>query len=578
MQSFGTFLFASLFFITSVLSFDIESQNNIAVYWGQNSEGGQQRLSEYCQSSNADIFILSFLTTFPNNLGLNFANACSETFGDNSGLLHCSTIAADIETCQSLGKKVLLSLGGASGAYGFTNNDEAEAFAETLWNTFGEGTTTDRPFDSAVVDGFDFDIENNNNVGYAALVNKLRDLFKKGSKQYYISAAPQCPYPDYSVGDLLANAEVDFAFIQFYNNYCNVDKQFNWNDWEKYASTVSPNPNIKLFLGLPGSPRAAGSGFISDLALLQNTVNSIKSTKNFAGIAIWDASQGYSYQVDGKSYIENVENILKKAEPAPSTTTSTSSAKTTTTLSPVTTSSTTTSKAAPAVTSTSITTSTSETTLISSSKTEKTSDNLSTSIAHHTDTKASTALSSTIVIDTITSTTKAADSTTTQVVPTTTTPSAPATSSVKITTTLSPATPVTPITTTTVITPVSPTTPATTTTVTTTTPTLPVAPTTTNPSATTPSPAVPTTPVSPDTPVHQQAQQLNQLYAEGKFNGKSKCTDGEMSCSQDGKFAICNFGEWVIMGCASGTTCYSYDQDGQLFTQCGYPDLKNNFI
>lgn len=560
MQSFGTFLFATLFFITSVLSFDIESQNNIAVYWGQNSEGGQQRLSEYCKSSNADIFILSFLTTFPKNLGLNFANACSETFGDNSGLLHCSDIAADIKTCQSLGKKVLLSLGGASGAYGFTNNDEAETFAETLWNTFGEGSTTDRPFDSAVVDGFDFDIENNNNVGYAALVNKLRDLFKKGSKQYYISAAPQCPYPDYSVGDLLANAEVDFAFIQFYNNYCNVDKQFNWNDWEKYASTVSPNPNIKLFLGLPGSPTAAGSGFISDLTLLQNTVNTIKTTKNFAGIAIWDASQAYSYQVDGKSYIENVENILKKAKPATSSTTSTSSAKTTTTLSPVTTSSITTSKASPVVTTTSTSTSTSDSALISTSQTEKTNDNLSTSVAHHTDTKATTALSSTIIVDTITSTTKAAISTSSPTLPTTTTV-APATSSVKTTTTLSPVSPVTPVTTTTVTTPVSP-----------------AAPTTSTATTTTLSPSIPTTPVSPDTPVHQQAQQLNQLYAEGKYNGKATCTDGEMSCSEDGKFAICNFGEWVIMGCASGTTCYSYDQDGQLFTQCGYPDLKNNFI
>ncbi|KAG0659727.1 Chitinase 1 [Monosporozyma unispora] len=550
MQSFNTLILTTFFFITSVLSFDVESQNNIAVYWGQNSQGGQQRLSEYCQSSNADIFILSFLNIFPNNMGLNFANACSETFGDNAGLLHCSDIASDIQTCQSLGKKVLLSLGGASGAYGFASNDEADAFAETLWNTFGEGSTTDRPFDSAVVDGFDFDIENNINIGYAALVNKLRDLFKKGTKQYYISAAPQCPYPDASVGDLLSNAQVDFAFIQFYNNYCNVDRQFNWNDWENYASTVSPNSNIKLFLGLPGSPTAAGSGFISDLNLLQNTVNTIKTTKNFGGIAIWDASQGFSYQVEGKNYIENVENVLNNAQ---TTVVSTSSVKTTSILTPATTTSITsssntilseriTSTLSPVVSSTpvfnSLLTSTPDPVLIAVTQTEQAAADFATTTAHHTDAKVTTVLTPAIIVDkdiiVSTSTTISPVDPTITVVAL---PTTPATTTAATTTTLSPATSTTQI-----------------------------------------YPGTSTTQVSSDAPVHEQAQQLNQLYAAGKFNGQETCTEAEMSCSDDGKFAICNFGVWVTMECASGTTCYSYDQDGQLFTQCGYIDIKNNFI
>lgn len=89
----------------------------------------------------------------------------------------------DIETCQSLGKKVLLSLGGASGSYLFSDDSQAETFAQTLWDTFGEGTgASERPFDSAVVDGFDFDIENNNEVGYSALATKLRTLFAEGTK------------------------------------------------------------------------------------------------------------------------------------------------------------------------------------------------------------------------------------------------------------------------------------------------------------------------------------------------------------------------------------------------------------
>lgn len=585
MQFLNTVIFISLFFINTVLSLDIDSQENIAVYWGQNSQGGQQRLANYCQSSDADIFILSFLDIFPTNVVLNFANACSETFADNTNLLHCTQIASDIQTCQSLGKKVLLSLGGASGAYGFTTTQQAETFAQTLWDTFGEGensSTVDRPFESVLVDGFDFDIENNINIGYAALVNKLRDLFKEGSKSYYISAAPQCPYPDASVGDLLANAQVDFAFIQFYNNYCNVDKQFNWADWENYAANVSPNKDIKLFLGLPGSPSAASSGFVSDLTLLQDTVNDIKTNNNFGGVAIWDASQGYSYQIDGISYIENVKNVLKNADSA-----AISSQRTTSTLNPVTTSTTSATSTTSVTSSTvivehatstlypvsgtteasisnksaivmNIISATSTSSTISSSviiaehvtstlypASETTEASIltksavimntipATSFKHHTDAKATTTLTPVIIVDkdvaTVTSTTPS----TTAVLPNTATPTAPT----------APAAPAAPVTTT-----------------------------------TTTSTDVATADTSAVSSVHVQTQQLNQLYSQGKFNGQDKCTDGQIACSSNGDIAICNFGSWVTLECADGTTCYAFDQDGQIFTQCGFNNLKSNFI
>jgi chitinase len=62
---------------------------------------------------------------------------------------------SDIQTCQAAGKTILLSLGGAIGDYGFTSASQAQGFATMLWNLFGEGTSTTRPFGSAVVDGFD---------------------------------------------------------------------------------------------------------------------------------------------------------------------------------------------------------------------------------------------------------------------------------------------------------------------------------------------------------------------------------------------------------------------------------------
>lgn len=48
-------------FATAVFAFDPTSNANVAVYWGQNSGGNQQRLSYYCDSDAVDIVILSFM-------------------------------------------------------------------------------------------------------------------------------------------------------------------------------------------------------------------------------------------------------------------------------------------------------------------------------------------------------------------------------------------------------------------------------------------------------------------------------------------------------------------------------------
>lgn len=151
---------------------------------------------------------------------LYIGNTCDTTF-PNSSLLRCPLVAQDIKSCHAAGKKVFISLGGAYepvGSDGFSDDSQAQEFAHTLWNTFGGGQSSTTPFDDAVVDGFDLNIENKDQTGYVALVNELRILFLGASKQYYISTAPQCAYPDPNVGDVLANTHVDYAFIQFYNN------------------------------------------------------------------------------------------------------------------------------------------------------------------------------------------------------------------------------------------------------------------------------------------------------------------------------------------------------------------------
>ncbi|CAI5076844.1 BTE_HP_G0100990.mRNA.1.CDS.1 [Saccharomyces cerevisiae] len=543
-------------------AFDSSANTNIAVYWGQNSAGTQESLATYCESSDADIFLLSFLNQFP-TLGLNFANACSDTFSD--GLLHCTQIAEDIETCQSLGKKVLLSLGGASGSYLFSDDSQAETFAQTLWDTFGEGTgASERPFDSAVVDGFDFDIENNNEVGYSALATKLRTLFAEGTKQYYLSAAPQCPYPDASVGDLLENADIDFAFIQFYNNYCSVSGQFNWDTWLTYAQTVSPNKNIKLFLGLPGSASAAGSGYISDTSLLESTIADIASSSSFGGIALWDASQAFSNELNGEPYVEILKNLLTSASQTATTTVASSKTSAASTSSASTSSASTSSASTSQKKTTQSTTSTQSKSKVTLPPTA--SSAIKTSITQTTktltsSTKTKSSLGTTTTESTLNSVAITSMKTTLSsqitsaalVTPQTTTTSIVSSASLQtaITSTLSPATKSSSV--------VSLQTATTST----------LSPTTTSTSSGS---------TSSDSTARTLAKELNAQYAAGKLNGKSTCTEGEIACSADGKFAVCNHSAWVYMECASGTTCYAYDSGDSVYTQCNFSYLESNYF
>ncbi|GME72471.1 unnamed protein product [[Candida] boidinii] len=591
-----SFIF-SILFSSLTTAFDINSKENVVVYWGQNSAGSQQRLSHYCESDSVDVVILSFMSAFSNAdtlPTLNFANACETTFSD--GLLQCDTIAADIQTCQANGKKVLLSLGGASGAYGFASDAVAEGFAETLWNMFGAGSAVERPFGNAVLDGFDFDIENNIPVGYAALATKLREYYAQdSSKTYYISASPQCVYPDASVGDLLANADVDFAFIQFYNNYCNTDRQFNWNTWAEFATSSSPNKDIKLYLGLPGSPTAAGSGYVTSDVVKNALANVIKSLdSNFGGISIWDASQAFANSVSGVNFAESMKSILAEVfggqatSPTTSTspvTPSTTSTTSTTPVAPTTTSTTSTTPVVPTTTSTTpvapTTTSTTSTTPVAPTTTSTIPVAPTTTSTTSTTPVAPTTTSTIPVAPTTTSTTSTtpvaptttSTTSTTPVVPTTTSATTPNGKDVQLSFTKSISTSSSVVTTAITLNP--------TTTLATVTKTSSTSASTTSiPASATTTPASSSFKDCSSLTGKDKAVCLNTNFANNLFSSGSadSCnTEGEISCSGDGSFAICNFGKWVKMQCAAGTTCYAYTQNDQVDIGCNYSDQKSSF-
>ncbi|KAF2863483.1 glycoside hydrolase family 18 protein [Piedraia hortae CBS 480.64] len=301
------------------------SSNNVAVYWGQNSYGAssgelsQQPLATYCANTNIDIIPLAFLYSITNGPQLNFANQQDNcTFFPGTQLLNCPDIGRDITTCQEqYNKTIILSIGGATYTEGgFSTPSEAEEWARKLWLMFGppeqspypnkaptilpRSISPHRPFGNAKINGIDLDFESSmrNTLPFASKLRNIMDSSPNGP--YYLTAAPQCPFPDLADDAMLSGGvSFDAVFVQFYNNYCGANSYiqgaeeqgyFNFGIWDEWARNGSVNKNVRVLVGVPGGPTAAGSGFLP-LKGVEDVIGYCKRFASFGGVMVWDASQ-----------------------------------------------------------------------------------------------------------------------------------------------------------------------------------------------------------------------------------------------------------------------------------------------
>ncbi|GAA5808671.1 hypothetical protein MFLAVUS_002064 [Mucor flavus] len=307
----SVFILAASALIGLSSAYNNKCNDNIVDYWGQNSYGAangkdtanwQQPLKFYCDDDAIDVLPVSFVTHFFGVGGqpqINLANYCNSidnaTF-PGTNLADCSNLAPDIKYCQKKGKLITLSLGGATGGVGFPTEAKAVEFADTLWNQFFGGKSDIRPFGDADLDGVDLDIEGGGPKFYIPFLKKLDSHFKSGSKKYHVTAAPQCVYPDANLQETLDGFPFDAVYVQFYNNPCglqnfNAPSQWNYGTWDIWARTISPNPDVKIFIGAPASPSAAGGGYTSPSALLDIVKKTRDAFPSFGGVMFWDASQ-----------------------------------------------------------------------------------------------------------------------------------------------------------------------------------------------------------------------------------------------------------------------------------------------
>ena len=217
----------------------------------------------------------------------------------------------DIKTLQSRGQKVILSVGGQNGTISVNDSTSASNFASSV--------------DSIIAqygfNGVDIDLENGVNPQFMA--SALEQLESDVGASLIITLAPQTVDTQSTGNDYLAlalNIKSILTMIntQYYNsgsmNGCdgNVYSEGTENFMTALACTElqSGLSASQVGLGLPASPSAAGSGYVSpslvnsalDCLAARTNCGSFVPSTSYPGIRgvmtwsiNWDASNGYNF-------------------------------------------------------------------------------------------------------------------------------------------------------------------------------------------------------------------------------------------------------------------------------------------
>lgn len=141
-------------------SFNALSNELLAVYYGKAQNTANPSLYDLCSDSDVDLVVMGFVRQLngPTRQPTFDLTTSCKTPTKGNATVSCPSLAANITYCQSVGKKVLMSLGGSSSNLTLNTSSDAQQAANILWNVFGAGTATPslRPFGNVTLDGFDF--------------------------------------------------------------------------------------------------------------------------------------------------------------------------------------------------------------------------------------------------------------------------------------------------------------------------------------------------------------------------------------------------------------------------------------
>jgi len=317
--------------VTSVLNYSTNIHyaptHQVGGVWGRHHSEAPP--SHYCGTDKlSDEYTTLFVTglrSFPGTDERNYSlldinnTLCSGNFSPSKpDLIHCPDLADSIKTCHSHHAHVLLTLGGPdcdACQYGLESEDDAKKLAVELWDTYFGGNGTERPFDDAVLNGINLDIQKGTNLThYATLVKTLLDLHNaSGSEHKFIVSVTTsgCGYPDPFAGPdegkLLPGIHPDHVVVRFDYEECSL-KYANFSQklqpWLEYA--MSNHTRIQLMI--PDDPRELK---ITDI---YERLQDIKTTipDEFFGGVIFDRM---SHHHTPTVYARTVNTIIKNLWP-----------------------------------------------------------------------------------------------------------------------------------------------------------------------------------------------------------------------------------------------------------------------
>lgn len=259
--------------------------------------------------------ILSFLYTSESNpLSLQLAGGIAAS---TSPPELTQTTKNAIAKLKANGQKVLISFGGgemSSVAYSKIAGHEKElaiSIAEFIKNNNLDGIDIDFE-DTASFTG------NANYDGVAFLVNLTQALRSElPSSQYLITHAPQPPYLEIGSGmdgyvkimQQVGNS-IDWLNVQFYNNppWSSNPNQIVTSYWQ-FSKLAGLSPE-KIMIGLPVTPRDAGSGYMPIDEIITEVIEPIQQNGILGGMMNWQ----FSSDKDGV-WAEKIGQALKIKTP-----------------------------------------------------------------------------------------------------------------------------------------------------------------------------------------------------------------------------------------------------------------------
>jgi len=304
-------LIAFLLFALVTLSFTTPSSATdcggagagaISVFWGQKPNASEGTLESLCSSGNYNIVIIQSLLAFDDGKepDINLADHC--------GTASCSQLQPQIEYCQQNNIKVFLSIGQDRTALKtkrhrrYSSSDDiigAEKLASYIFEKYLSGQPG--PLGSVALDGINLaDVQDGENLKWDELAKAFQTYTTE--KKIYLSAAPECVYPDYYLGTAISTGLFDYIWVEFfYQNPClytNGDATELLKAWGRWTAGV---PNSKIFLAIVVASDEEIAGYIPPQDLISKVLPTIKQSSNYGGVAIWDRyfdlSNNYTAQI-----------------------------------------------------------------------------------------------------------------------------------------------------------------------------------------------------------------------------------------------------------------------------------------